>query len=327
MGKYDTRIPEVYENLGKWLNERKVSMVMKDCATEEEVINKAQEADIYLAYKFRVSRRIIESLPNLCLIMASGSGYDHIDVPAATEKGIIVTNSGSYNVEDVAEHALTMIMYLSRKMRFFERSVKEGLWEVGALAMPVTRLQGKCLGIIGYGKIGRALAKRAICLGMKVLAHDPNIPKKEMVNDGLDCRSFEQVLEQADFVSLHLRLDPQTRHLIGEKELRSMKPTSYLINTSRGAVVREDMLLRAIKDGWIAGAGLDVLEHEPPPPDHPLFDLENVMVTGHSAGTTVESVTNWQNGWRKVIQNYLDGFWPPNVVNAPEHPKVSLQRK
>ncbi len=324
---YNQNVMWVYEDLQRWLADRGIDFVLAQCASEDEIIQAAQETNIYLAYKFKVTRRIIAALPRLKLLMSSGSGFDHIDVRAATEHGVIVTNAAAYNVEDVAEHALTLILACGRKLRALEHLSRQGHWQCGTLVQPTHRFVGQTVGLVGFGKIGRALTWRLKALGFRVLAHDPYLPVEEITQLGVEPVGLEEVLAQSDFVSLHLRVTDETRHLLSERQLKTMKPTAFVINTSRGAVVDEVALIRALQEGWIAGAGLDVLEQEPPDQDNPLLAMDNVMVTGHAAGTSMEGMQDWQGEWRKVIEDFLAGRWPANVVNPEVQPKVSLNRK
>jgi D-3-phosphoglycerate dehydrogenase len=324
---YNQNVMWVYEELRHWLADRGMDFTLAQCTSDDEVIQGAQEADIYLAYKFKVTPRVIAALPRLRLLMSSGSGYDHIDIRAATEHGVIVTNAAAYNVEDVAEHALTLILACGRKLRALERLSRQGNWQCGSLVQPTHRFVGQTVGLIGFGKIGRALAWRLKALGFRVLVYDPYLPVQEIIQLGGELAGLQEVLVQSDFISLHLRVTDETLHMLNEARLRAMKPTAFLINTSRGAVVDEAALVRALQEGWIAGAGLDVLEQEPPDLDNPLLAMDNVMVTGHAAGTSVEGIQNWQGEWRKVIEAFVAGRWPINVVNPEVQPKVPLSKE
>ena len=324
---YNQNVMWVYEDLERWLTERGVDFLLAKCVNEDEVITRAKDADIYLAYKFRVTRKVISALPRLKLLISSGSGYDHIDVQAATDHGVLVTNAAAYNVEDVAEHALTLILACGRKLRAVERLSRQGHWQCGALVQPTHRFVGQTVGLIGYGKIGKALAWRARALGFYVLVYDPYIPVEVIREQGAEPAGLEELLRRSDFVSLHLRVTEETKHLLGEEQLKAMKPTAFLVNTSRGAVINEEALMRAIQEDWIAGAGLDVLEQEPPDLDNPLLDMDNVMVTGHAAGTSAEGVQDWQNEWRTIIEDFIAGRWPINVVNPEVQPKAALNRE
>jgi len=159
----------VYDDLQRWLADRGVDFVLAQCKSEDEVIQAAQGANIYLAYKLKVTRQVIAALPRLKLLMSSGSGFDHIDVQAATDHGVIVTNTAGYNVEDVAEHALTLMLACGRKVRALEHLSRQGKWQCGALVQPTHRFVGQCAGLIGFGKIGQALAWRLKALGFRVL--------------------------------------------------------------------------------------------------------------------------------------------------------------
>ncbi len=304
-----------YELLREQLATRGMELRLEQCSTEDEVIARAAGAEIYLAYRFPVTRRVIENLPELRLIVASGSGYDHVDVAAATERGIAVCNSATYNVEDVAEHTLLLILACARKLRLLEEQVRAGVWPLAPRAQPRYRYAGKTLGLMGFGKIGRALAWRARGIGLRVVVFDPFISEKEIVAADCEPATRERVLSEADFVSLHLRLSAETRHSFGAAELALMKPSAYFVNTSRGGLVDEGALIAALKEGRIAGAGLDVLEQEPPARDNPLLFMENVIVTGHTAGSTVESIHALVAEWLSVMDSFRAGARPVNLVN------------
>jgi len=321
---YNESVMWVYEDLERWLTKKDIEFVLAQCTTEDEVIERARDADIYLAFRFNVTRKILEQLPKLKLLMSSGSGFEHIDVGAATELGIVVTNTALYNVEDVAEHALTLILATARKLHMLERLAREGEWQCGGLVQPTHRFVGRTVGLIGFGHIGKSLAWRLKGIGFQVLASDPYAPAEVMQEHGVQRVGLDELLARSDSVSLHLRVTDETRHLVGEEQLRAMKPTAFLVNTSRGAVIDEATLIRALREGWIAGAGLDVLEHEPPDLSNPLFHMDNVMITGHAAGSSVEGIEDWQNEWRGIIEAFVAGRWPINVVNPDVRPRVAL---
>jgi len=324
---YNERMRWVYDGLRRWLAERDIELILAWCTSEDEVIQQAQGAEIYLAYRFAVTRRIIASLPRLRLLMSSGSGYDHIDVKAATEHGVVVTNAGSYNVEDVAEFALALILTCARGAHLMTGAVRRGEWGNPGLAPAAHRFGAQTVGVVGFGNIGRRLAWRARALGFRVLAHDPHVPLETIAEQGVEPASLQELLQTSDFVSLHVRLTDETEHLLGEAQLRAMKPTAHVINTSRGGVIDEAALIRALEAGWIAGAGLDVLEQEPPNAGNPLLAMENVLVTGHTAGTTVEGIRAWQDAWRGVIEDFVAGYWPRNVINPNVRPRAALGRR
>jgi D-3-phosphoglycerate dehydrogenase len=313
---YERDVLWAYDLFRARLRERGLALVLAECATDDEVVAGAADAAIYLAYRRPVTRRLLDRLPRLRLLISSGSGYDHIDVRAASERGILVCNSATYNVEDVAEHAVMLVMACGRKLRLLEAMVRSGIWPLAPRALPRHRFAGSTLGLIGFGKIGRAVAARARALGMQLLVADPFVAPGAIRAGGGEPVPLEELLPRADFVSLHLRLDDRTRHLISAPQLALMKPTAYLINTSRGGLVDESALVDALRGGRIAGAGLDVLEEEPPPPAHPLLAMDNVIVTGHTAGSTVESIHALVDEWLRIIDAFRTGAPPVNAVAA-----------
>jgi D-3-phosphoglycerate dehydrogenase len=317
----------VYEDLRQWLAERDVDLILAQVNREDEVIEQAKDADIYLAYKFKVTRNIIAALPRLKLLMASGSGYDHLDVETATEHGVIITNSATYNIEDVAEHALALILACGRKIQRADQAVRQGNWPANPHIKPVHRFIEQTVGIIGFGKIGQALAWRLKGVGFKVLAHDPYIPVHAIQEKNVEPAGLDDLLHRSDFISLHLRLNNETRCLLDEKQLRATKPTAFVINTSRGGVINEAALTKALAQNWIAGAGLDVLTKEPPAPDNPLLAMKNVILTGHSAGSSTEGNVDWQNERKRIIEDFLAGYWPMTVVNPEVQPKMRLKKR
>lgn len=322
---YEPAVLWAYEDLERCLAERDMGFVLAQCKTEDEVIARAQNASIYIAWKFPVSRTMIAALPQLRLLMASGSGYDHIDVAAATEYGVVVTNAATHNVEDVADHTIALIVACTRKLLPLDRAVRGGAWRPPV--QPVHRFRAQTLGLVGFGRIGQTVAERARALGFTVIAHGIHGSDERMRARGVEPVSLNELLERSDIVSLHCRLDERTRDLIGERELSLMKPDAFLINTGRGALVDEAALLRALQDGKIAGAGLDVLVKEPPAPDNPLLKMENVLHTGHSAASTVQAPLAWQAEWRDIISDFAAGWLPQNIVNPRVTPRELLKIK
>ncbi len=312
---YERDVMWAYDLLRQELAARDIALALAECQTEKEVIAHALGAEIYLAYRLPVTRQVLQQLPRLGLVISSGSGYDHIDVAAASELGIPVCNAATYNVEDVAEHALLLILACARKLRLLEAQVRAGVWPLAPRAQPRHRFRDKMLGLIGFGNIGRALAWRARGIGIRVLVCDPYLPAEDIRAAGCERADSETLLACSDYVSLHLRLNENTRHYMGERQFAQMKPGAYFINTSRGGLVDERALIAALERGHLAGAGLDVLEKEPPDPDNPLLDMDNVIVTGHTAGSTVESIRALVNEWLSIIDSYRSGERLVNLVN------------
>ena len=320
---YNAGAMAVYDEFGRWLARRDVKLTLRQCGTEQDLIAGLRAAEVLLAFRIPVTRRVIAAAPRLRLVMASGNGFDHIDVAAATEHGVPVTCGRRYNVQDVAEHAILLMLWCGRKIGLLQAGVRRNAWPwpCGAHVQPVSRLAGRTLGIVGFGLIGRAVAGLARGLGLAVCAHDPYLPAGRIEAEGAEPESLPALLRRSDFGSLHLRANADTARLIGEPQLRMMPRTAYLINTSRGQVIDEPALIRALREGWIAGAGLDVLASEPPPADHPLLSMENVLITGHAAGSTVESTVAWREEWQQIVADHLAGVRPINVVN----PEVKAQ--
>ena len=322
---YNKAVPHVYEELKDWLAERDVELVLAECKSEGEALAAAAAAEIFIAYKFQMTRKILTGLPNLRLLISSSIGYDHIDVQAATDCGIVVTNPATHCVEDVAEINLGLVLALARKLCILAKASGQGKWRPDI--QPVHRFCNLTVGIVGFGKIGRAFAWRVKALGFKVLACSGSVPPEEIVKQGIEPVSYDELLRRSDFVSLHLALTDRTRHRLGVEQLKLMKPTAFVINTSRGGLIDEPALIKALQEGWISGAGLDVLETEPPDRNNALLTMDNVIVTAHSAANTAEAPQAWIDEWKQIIDEYLSGLWPINVLNPDVKPTAPLKKK
>jgi phosphoglycerate dehydrogenase-like enzyme len=262
----------------------------------------------------------------LLSIHRGGVGYDMVNVPACTEAGVALFIVPAAVRRPVAVGIMAFILALSTRLRPKDRLARAGEWEAGR-ACSGEGLTGKTLGSIGVGNIGHEMFQLARPFGMKHIAHDPYI-KQETVND-VDVRlvDMETVLKESDFVNISCPLSDKTRHLVGEKELRQMKPSAYLINTSRGPVVDEAALIRALREGWIQGAGIDVFEQEPTPADNPLLKLENAIVTPHSIALTDEFYTTmWQEIGNQIAQ-LTSGEKPKTLVNPEVWDKPEFRAK
>ena len=220
------------------------------------------------------------------MISRYGVGVDSVDLKAATDLGMIVANVPDYCVDEVANQTLSMILTLIRKTAFFDQKVKSGQWDFH-LGIPIHRTQGKILGLIGCGKIGIEVAKRISSFGVKVIAFDPYIEK---AHEGIELKDLDTVLKESDFISIHCPLNDSTRHLIGVREFKKMEKKPILINTSRGPIIDEKVLIQSLKEGLISGAGLDVLEKEPPDSENPLLKMENVILSPHIGFYSEESI-------------------------------------
>lgn len=246
--------------------------------------------------------------------MHYGIGIDTVDVQTATEHGILVCNTARYCLDEVSTHALTLLLLFNRGILADTLHIRSGGWS-GA-AVPPQRLAGQQLGIISLGNIGQAMARKALGVGLRVVANDPYV-QQHLPRDvqRVPLIDLDELLRTSDYVSLHVPLDATTRRLIGERELRLMKPSAFLINTSRGAVVDQPALTDALASGRLAGAGLDVFEHEPLAPDDPLCHLDNVMLTPHAAHWSVEASVECRETAIGHVLTALRDKRPTDVVN------------
>ena len=252
--------------------------------TEERMVELLKGIDGAIIGVIPMTRYVLENSPSLKVVSMHGVGVDHIDLSAAAQRGVVIANCQGVNDQSVADLTIGLMISIAREIPRVEKSVREGGW--GAHAG--SELWQKTLGLIGLGRIGRGVAKRALGFDMKVLAYDPYIKVDDVERD-ISMASLDEVLQEADFVSLHAALSEETRQLIGEAQLKIMKSSAYLINTSRGALVNEEALYSALKEKQIAGAALDVYDTEPPK-DSPLMQLENIVVTPHIGAHTRESI-------------------------------------
>lgn len=254
-----------------------------------EIIEHATDADVLVTALSTVDETVIGSLPELAYIAKTGVGVDNIAVEAATDRGILVTRTPGVNAEGVAEHVIGMAIALNKRMLEADRELRAGNW---AFRAGVTgrnyELLDKTIGIVGLGTIGRRLATIADAIGMDVLGYDPYVDPETMADHGAEKADLDDLLARSRYVSINALLTDETRHLIDANAFDRMREDAYLINTSRGPIVDEAALIAALREGRIAGAGLDVFEEEPPPSDHPLFELDDTVLTPHVSGTTHE---------------------------------------
>lgn len=259
-----------------------------DRTPPELVVPRAKDVEIALTNKVVFSREVIAELPRLRYIGVLATGYDVVDVQAARERGIVVTNVPAYGTASVAQMALAHLLNLTQHVGHHARTVAEGRWSSSPdwcyWDYPLVELEGRVMGIVGLGRIGRAMARLCLALGMRVLGHDITPPAD--LPPGVRLADVDEIFRAADAISLHCPLTDETRHLVNARRLALMKPTAVLINTSRGPLVDEAALAAALNSGQIAGAGLDVLSAEPPPPDNPLLAAKNCHITPHIAWAT-----------------------------------------
>ena len=303
-------------------------LVEADWATEEDIIEAARDTDAILTDATPVTRRVIDSSLKCKVIVCYGIGYDTIDVDAATDNGILVVNVPDFCLEEVSNHAITLLLACAKKLVFLNNGTKQGRWvECKQAQAPMGSISGQTLGVVGCGNIGRMTARKAQCFGLRLLGYDPYVDKSLAREYGITLVSLPELLKESDYVSVHALLNKETWHLIGEKEFRQMKPTAYFINTSRGSVVDEAALIKALQEKWLAGAGLDVFEKEPIDPNNPLLKMENVVVTPHAAFYSDAALKRLRISVGQEAARVLSGRWPKNVVNKTVKPKVNLTRE
>lgn len=322
--------PAVPAWVSQQLSTGKIELLVHDSMTAAEFLECAKDADLVWVFGSNkwVSAAsmgpLMSQLPRCGAILRSGSGTDNVPVDVATQLGIIVANTPEAVSDNVADHAIGLLFSVIRQIAVQDHLVREGIWD-RSRGWPNWHLTGQTLGLVGFGHVGRLVVRKMSGFDMKILVHDPLVSEEVITQAGADSAMFDDLLRQSDFVSLHCPLTQETHHLIGERELRMMKKTAVLINTTRGAVVNEKVLVRALAEGWIAAAGLDVLESEPAQPDNPLLKLKNTVLTPHIGGY---SNTTYQNLWKHSVQVILDfagGRWPQWIVNRGVKSRWSLK--
>jgi D-3-phosphoglycerate dehydrogenase len=280
----------------------------------DEFIAQAADCDALLnTYSGPITGDVMAKMPKCKIIARYGIGVDTIDLAAATQAGIIVTNNPTYCIEEVAEHTMALLLACARKIAFYDRMVRGGAWAVPP-GKPMFRLAGSTLGLVGFGNIARQVAVRAAAFGMKVLYADPFVKDGQFSDPGKKVE-LSDLLKEADFVSVHPPLLPQTRKMISDDAFSRMKPTAFIINCSRGPIIDTDALVRALDSKKIAGCGLDTTDPEPLPDPHPLRGRENVIINPHVAWYSERAMVGLQAGAPGEVRRVLTGEWPVNVVN------------
>ena len=286
--------------------------------------------DALLVVSAKVKQKAIDELDHCRVIVRYGSGTDNVDVRRATERGIVVANVPGFCLSEVADHTLALLLASARKLILMDRHTRSGHWQARS-EEKVRRIAGKTLGLVGFGGIAQQVARRAAAFELNVIAYDPYLDRARALSLGVQESGLDNLLQISDFVSLHVPLTDQSLHMIGEQQLRAMKAEAILINTARGGLVDEDALVRALSQGWIAGAGIDVYEKLPMFEQqslytrHPLFDLENVVLTPHSAGTSIEALEQLKSDGAREAITVLRGQPPTHWVNPNVISKFPLQ--
>ena len=320
-------IPEEEEELKKIGAE----VVYIEGSSQEEILSVARNCDALGVVSSKVREGIINQLEKCRIIARYGIGVDNIDIDAATKNGIIVTNVPDFCINEMAEHTMALILGVTRKIVKMDENTRNCKWS-SRVSEHLRRLRGQKLGLIGFGSSAKEVTLRSIPFGLKVYAYDPYVNEEVIREYKAEPASFEFIIKNCDIISLHVPLNSNTYHLIGESELKSMKQEAVLINTSRGAIVDEDALIKALKEGWIRYAGLDVFEkinvfnESEKKIDHPLFHLDNVILSPHCAACSDESLIEQKKKAVKEIVAVLSGKWPKNCVNPGVIPRFPLAK-
>jgi D-3-phosphoglycerate dehydrogenase len=277
----------------------------------EDLIRVCEEADGILNQYAPLTKAVFERLPKCKVIAKYGVGVDSVDLKAATDFGIIVTNVPDYCFDEVADHTISLMLALARKTVFFNQKVKSNQWDFRQ-GRPIHRIRNKTLGLIGCGRIGREVARKMSAFGVRTIAYDPCIAD---TGGAIAFVDLDTVLKESDFISIHCSLNESTRHLLGRREFQKMQKKPFVINVARGPIIEEKELIQALNEGRISGAGLDVLEKEPPDPHNPLLKMENVILSPHVAFYSEESIRELKRRAAEGVSAVLLGKWPKVVVN------------
>ncbi len=293
------------------------------------IIEKAKNVDaLATLLSDKIDAEVFDAAPKLQIVSQLAVGFDNIAIQEATKRGIYVTNTPEVLTDTTADFAWTLLMAIARRVVEADKYVRNGQWKVGWHPNMMTGrdVYGATIGIVGAGRIGYAIAKRAKGFDMKILFYDV-IPRPEMESLGAKKVDLDTLLKESDFVSLHVPLMKETYHLMNEQKLKLMKRTAYLINNSRGPVVDEKALYKALKEGWIAGAGLDVFEQEPTPTENPLLKLDNVVVAPHISSASLETRSKMAEMVADNLVAFFEGKKPPNLVNPDVMKKRPLKKQ
>jgi D-3-phosphoglycerate dehydrogenase len=281
--------------------------------TPEAIMRVAIDADALLATYAKITAEMIRQMRRCRIISRFGIGVDNVDIAAATAAGIVVTKVPDYCIDEVSDHAMALLLALVRKIPSANAQVHAGRWEMQAV-VPIHRLRGSVLGLVGFGRIPQLVAPKAKSFGLRVVAYDPYIPQETFSRAGVEGVDFPQLLQISDYVSIHSPLLPETTGMFNAEVFRQMKPTAYLINTARGPIVDEAALARALDAGQLAGAALDVMPQEPPS-GSPLLGRNNVIITPHTSFYSEESLVDLQTKAAEEVVRVLKGQAPRNPVN------------
>jgi D-3-phosphoglycerate dehydrogenase / 2-oxoglutarate reductase len=293
------------------------------CHTEEDTIAACRDAQAIITASAKFSPRVIGELREAMVICRYGIGVDTVDIPAATEHGILVANVPDFCFDQVADTAMSLILSVPRKVTYLNNLIKQGVYNRD-LAQPIHNFRGASLGFVAFGNIARNVARKAVPFGFRLLAYDPYLKSDDVRDYPVTLVDFDTLLRESDLISVHSPLTAETRHLFNEAAFRKMKPSAYFFNLGRGPVHDQQALYRALKEGWIAGAGLDVLEKEPPDPTDPILTLDNVVLTPHYASYTEEAYHELRVKTAENAAAVLEGQFPKYLVNPEVKTRARL---
>jgi D-3-phosphoglycerate dehydrogenase len=288
-------------------------IVQAKSGTPEAIIEVARNADAILTTYAKVTTEVVEALTKCKIIARFGIGVDNVDIDMATKKGIVVTKVPDYCIDEVSDHAMALLLSIVRKIPYSNKLVQGGRWEMPAV-VPIARLRGRTLGLVGFGRIPQLVAPKAQAFGINVVTYDPFVPKDVLEKAKVKHVELEELLKTSDYVSLHCPLMPETKHIMNAKTFALMKPGSYIVNTGRGPLIDEAALAAALDKGQLAGAALDVVEKEPPT-DSPIMGRDNVIITPHTAFYSEEALLDLQTKAAEEVVRVLSGQAPKNPVN------------
>ncbi len=287
----------------------------------------AATADAIYAKGIPITAEIIAALKNCKVISLGSVGVDSVDVKAATAAGIPVTNVPDTFIEEVADHAMTLLLSTFRRVIEQDRMVREHRWKEGRPALlKIPRLMGQTLGFVSFGRVARAVARRAAPFGLRMIAYDPFLDETQIAEHGVMPATLNEVMSQSDFVSMHAPARPECTHLLKEQHFRQMKKSAIFINTGRGPTVDENALIKALSEGWFAYAGLDVLEVEPPSHNNPILSMDNVILSAHTASASARFDEARKRRVGSELALVLSGKWPMSCVNPSVLQNTALAR-
>jgi D-3-phosphoglycerate dehydrogenase len=320
-------VEERYSLELEWLKDI-AEIVEVDSSTPASFLEGAHDADaIITSWGIKLDQQIIGGLEKCAVIGVGSVGVDMVDVDAATEAGIVVTNTPDIFIEEVADHTMMLLLACARRSKLMDKMAQRGDWYKGRPVLnEIPRLWGQTLGLISFGNVATAVARRARPFGMHIIAYDPFVTELKMTAEGVEPVTFSELLERSDYISVHPGLNETSRGMLSDAAFASMKTSVSIIHCGRGPVIDEAALIRALQNGEVAAAGLDVLEKEPPEPDNPLLAMDNVVITPHAASATTRMRPETRRRAAREVSLVLDGKWPMSCVNPTVLPRADLER-